>query len=219
MMPVSVAATAVIGPHVTLHGDTVVGEFVILGEAFSGAGDDELSLVIGRDARIRSHSVIYAGSTIGDRFQTGHGVMIRERNEIGNDVSIGTHSIVEHHVVLGDHVRIHSNAFIPEFSVVEEGAWIGPNVVFTNAAYPLSRDAKANLRGPHLLPGAKIGANATLLPGVTIGRDALVGAGSVVVKDVPDGTVVVGNPARIVRRVEDLAAYAPAPGSTVSRGG
>jgi acetyltransferase-like isoleucine patch superfamily enzyme len=207
-MPVSVAATAVIGRHVTLHGETVVGDYVILGEPFSGATDGELALVIGADARIRSHSVIYAGSTIGERFQTGHGVMIRERNEIGSDVSVGTHSIVEHHVVLRDRVRIHSNAFIPEYSVVEEGAWIGPNVVFTNAAYPLSRDAKSTLRGPHLLPGAKIGANATLLPGVTIGRDALVGAGSVVVHDVPDGAVVAGNPARVVRRVEDLAAYA-----------
>jgi acetyltransferase-like isoleucine patch superfamily enzyme len=218
-MPVSVAATAVIGRHVTLRGEAVVGDYVILGEPFAGATDDDLALLIGADARIRSHSVIYGGSVIGDRFQTGHGVMIRERNEIGNDVSIGTHSIVEHHVVLGDRVRIHSNAFIPEFSVVEEGGWIGPNVVFTNAAYPLSRDAKSTLRGPHLLPGAKIGANATLLPGVTIGRDALVGAGSVVVDDVADGTVVVGNPARVVRRVADLAAYAPDPGSPLSRGG
>lgn len=202
------AATAVIGRNVTLRGEAVVGDYVILGEAFAGATDDDLALLIGRDARIRSHSVIYGGSTIGDRFQTGHGVLIRERNEIGSDVSIGTHSIIEHHVVLRDHVRIHSNAFIPEYSVVEERGWIGPNVVFTNAAYPMSRDAKSTLRGPHLLAGAKIGANATLLPGVTIGRDALVGAGSVVVNDVPDGTVVVGNPARVVRRVADLAAYA-----------
>src|SRR6266542_1390867 len=65
MMPVSVAASAVIGRHVTLHGETVVGEYVILGEPFSGATDDELELIIGLDARIRSHSVIYAGSTIG----------------------------------------------------------------------------------------------------------------------------------------------------------
>ena len=52
--------------------------------------------------------------------------MIRESNTIGDDVSIGTHSIVEHHVEIGDRVRVHSNAFIPEYSVIEEGAWIGP---------------------------------------------------------------------------------------------
>jgi acetyltransferase-like isoleucine patch superfamily enzyme len=211
MMPVSVAASAVIGRHVTLHGESVVGDYVILGEPFSGATDDELELHIGNGALIRSHSVIYAGSRIGERFQTGHGVMVRERNEIGNDVSIGTHSIVEHNVVLRDRVRIHSNAFIPEYSILEEGGWIGPNVVFTNAAYPLSPNAKLNLRGPHLLPGAMIGANATLLPGVTIGRGALVGAGSVVIHDVPDGAVVVGNPARVVRRVSSIPAYTSAP--------
>jgi acetyltransferase-like isoleucine patch superfamily enzyme len=57
------------------------------------------------------------------------------------------------------------------------------------------------------LPGAKIGANATLLPGVVIGRDALVGAGSVVVRDVPDGAIVAGNPARTIGSVADVAAY------------
>ena len=58
-------------------------------------------------------------------------------------------------------------------------------------------------------PGAKIGANSTLLPGVVIGRDALVGAGSVVVHDVPDGAVVVGNPARVIRSIRDLEEYQP----------
>lgn len=206
-MPVSVAKTAVIGRHVTLQGETVVDDYVILGQPFRGASEEELALVIGADAWIRSHSVIYAGSMIGDRFQTGHGVMIREGNEIGSDVSVGTHSIIEHHVVLRDRVRVHSNAFIPEYSIIEDGAWVGPSVVFTNALYPLSRDAKANLCGPHLLPGAKIGANATLLPGITIGRNALVGAGSVVVSDVPDGAVVVGTPAHVVRKVDELDAY------------
>ncbi|MBM4432072.1 MAG: N-acetyltransferase, partial [Chloroflexi bacterium] len=147
------------------------------------------------------------GNVIGANFQTGHGVMIRELNEIGDNVSVGTHSIVEHHVRIGNNVHIHSNAFIPEYSVLEDSVWVGPNVVFTNALYPLSPNAKANLKGPHLLPGAKIGANATLLPGIVIGHNALVGAGAVVVRDVPDGKVVAGNPARIVNDVTNLEAY------------
>jgi len=133
--------------------------------------------------------------------------MIRELNEIGDHVSIGSHSIIEHHVKIGNRVRIHSNAFIPEYSILEEDTWIGPNVVFTNALYPLSPDAKKNLKGPHLLTGAKIGANATLLPGIVIGRNALVGAGAVVVHNVPDGKVVAGNPARIIKDMNDLSAY------------
>ena len=196
-----------IHPNVHLGPGAQIGEFVILGLPPRGRAPGDLETRIGAGAVIRSHTIIYAGNVIGDNFQTGHGVMIRELNEIGDNVSMGTHSVVEHHVRLADGVRIHTNAFIPEFSVLEAGAWVGPNVVFTNARYPLSPNAKANLRGPHVLPGAKIGANATLLPGVVIGRDALVGAGAVVVRDVPDGAIVVGNPARIIGNVADLSVY------------
>src|SRR5262245_10609290 len=205
-MPTSISETALVDPRAEIGEGAVIGDFVILGRDALDPAHPPLR--IGIDARIRSHTVIYAGTTIGDRFQTGHGVMIREENQIGSDVSVGTHSIVEHHVVIEDRVRIHSNAFVPEYSVLEEGAWIGPSVTFTNARYPLSRDAKANLRGPIIRRGAKIGANSTLLPGVVIGRDALVGAGSVVVRDVPDGAVVVGNPARVIKLAADIRDYA-----------
>ncbi len=204
-MSISIARTAIVDPRVELGDDSVIEDYVVLGSGT--AADDAPPLRIGSGAHIRSHTVVYPASRIGDRFTTGHGAMIRESNSIGDDVSIGTHSIVEHHVEIGDRVRVHSNAFIPEYSVIEEGAWIGPSVTFTNARYPLGRDAKASLRGPVVRRGAKIGANATLLPGVTIGRDALVGAGSVVVHDVPDGAVVVGNPARVVRQVTDIEEY------------
>jgi acetyltransferase-like isoleucine patch superfamily enzyme len=196
-----------IHPNVDLGAEAQVGEFVILGEPPRGKKPGDLVTRIGPGAVIRSHSVIYAGTVIGARVQVGHAVLIRELNQIGDDVSIGSHSVVEHHVRIENGVRIHSNAFIPEHSVLEAGAWVGPNVVFTNALYPLSPAAKSNLRGPHILPGAKIGANATLLPAVTVGRNALVGAGAVVVRDVPEGKVVVGNPARVVRDVSELAAY------------
>ncbi len=93
-------------------------------------------LRIGSGALIRSHTVIYAGSVIGDRFMAGHGALVREENEIGDRVSIGSHSVVEHHVRLADGVRIHTGAFVPEFSILEEGAWLGPHVVFTNARLP-----------------------------------------------------------------------------------
>jgi acetyltransferase-like isoleucine patch superfamily enzyme len=200
---------ALIHPGVDLGEDVVVDAWVVLGYPGSPHPGDAAAarLRIGDHAIIRSHTVIYSGSVIGDRFRTGHGALLRESNDIGDDVSIGSHSVVEHDVHLGDRVRIHTGAFVPEFSVVEAGAWIGPHVVFTNAIYPLARDAKETLRGPHLLPGAKIGANATLLPGVVIGKDALVGAGSVVVHDVPDGAIVAGNPARIIGTIEDVAAY------------
>ncbi len=192
---------------VALGADAQIGDYVIIGSPPRGKKPGELPTRIGARAVIRSHTVIYAGNVIGDDFQTGHGVLVREENRIGNNVSIGSHSIVEHHVVIGNNVRLHSNVFVPEFSVLEDDCWLGPNVVVTNARYPQSRKVKENLKGAIIKRGAKIGANATLLPGVTIGENALVGAGAVVVHDVPAGAVVVGNPARVVKRVEEIAEY------------
>ncbi|MCB0329119.1 MAG: N-acetyltransferase [Bdellovibrionales bacterium] len=126
---------------------------------------------------------------------------MREFNTIGDNVSIGTLSIVEHHVIIEDEVRIHSQAFIPEFSTLKKGAWIGPQVVLTNARYPLSRNSKNELLGPTLEEYSKVGASSTILPGVVIGAYALVGAGSTVTKDVPKNAVVVGNPARCIREI------------------
>lgn len=190
--------------NVSLGEGSTVEDFCIVGTPPRGAKEGELPTTIGEGAVIRSHTVIYAGNTIGRHFQTGNKVNIRESNQIGDNVSVGTLSVIEHHVVIGNNVRIHTQAFIPEFSVLEEGCWIGPNVVLTNAKYPLSPGVKDQLQGPVIRKGAKIGANSTILPGVVVGENALVGAGSVVVKDVPPGAVVVGNPARVIRSISEL---------------
>lgn len=189
---------------VHLGQNAVIEDFCVIGTPPRSKADGELETHIGHSAVIRSHTVIYAGNSIGDNFQTGNKVNIRELNEIGDDVSVGTLSVIEHRVKIGNGVRIHTQAFIPEFTVLEDNVWIGPNVVITNAKYPLSPEVKETLAGPTIRQGAKIGANATLLPGIVIGRNALVGAGSVVTKDVPDGAVVVGNPAKVIKVIEDL---------------
>jgi acetyltransferase-like isoleucine patch superfamily enzyme len=181
-----------------------IEDFCIVGTPPRGKREGELPTTIGSKAILRSHTVIYAGNRIGDHFQTGNKVNIREFNEIGNNVSIGTLSVVEHHVRIGNGVRMHSQVFVPEFTVIEDDAWLGPNVVITNAKYPLSPGAKENLAGPVVKKGAKIGANATILPGIVIGVNSLVGAGSVVTKDVPDNAVVAGNPARLIKMITAL---------------
>jgi len=166
--------------------------------------DGEIGTIIGENAFIRSHSVIYAGNVIGSNFQTGHGAMIREDNTIGDNVSIGTSSVVEHHCRIGDKVRIHSQAFICEYSTLEEGCWIGPGAVLSNTLHPLCPKAKECLKGPKIEKGAKIGANATVLPDLTIGENSLVGAGAVVVKDVSKNSVVAGSPAAAIKDIHSL---------------
>lgn len=191
-------------PGVKLGGGADIGDFVIIGLPPATAQEGELETIIGQVAIIRSHTVIYAGNKIGNHFQTGHGVMIRENNEIGDRVSIGTGSVIEHHIKIGHSVRIHSQAFIPEYSILEDGCWIGPNVVVTNVLHPLCPKAKTCAKGATIKKGAIIGANSTLVPGITIEERALVGAGSVVVKDVPEGYVVAGNPAKLIKEIKDL---------------
>ncbi len=143
--------------------------------------------VIGPGSTLRSHTVIYAGNTIGARFPTGHHALVREANTIGDDVSIGSLSVVEHHVTIGDGVRIHSQCFVPEYSVLEPGAWLGPRVTLTNAPFPRCPDVSRCLAGVTIGRDARVGANVTILPGVHIGERALIGAGAVVTRDVPPG--------------------------------
>jgi len=194
----------IIHPGVQMDDPFVIGPYVLLGVPPQNRQAGELETHIGANAVLRSHTVIYAGNRIGRDFQTGHGSLIREENVIGHQVSIGSGSVVEHHVMIGDGVRIHSQAFIPEYTTLEENSWIGPNVVITNTKYPRSPRVKEFLDGVTIKKQAKIGANCTLLPGIEIGEFALVGAGSVVTEDVPPRAVVVGNPARIIKYIDDL---------------
>jgi acetyltransferase-like isoleucine patch superfamily enzyme len=183
----------VVGHDAEIGDGTTVGAFCVLGVE----PDDLPPLRIGSSSTIRSHTVLYRGTTIGARFHAGHGVLVREHTVIGDDVSVGSHTIVEHHVRLADGVRLHSGCFVPEYSVLEAGAWLGPGVLVTNARYPNRPDTKDHLEGVRVEAGAAVGAGAVLLPGITIGAGALVGAGAVVVGDVEPGATVVGNPARI----------------------
>ena len=202
-----ISERAIIYPNVKLGKNCIIEDFVIIGVPPKDYKPGEIETIIGDNSVIRSHTVIYAGNRIGNNFQTGNKANIRELNEIGNNVSIGTLSVVEHHVKIGNSVRIHTQVFIPEFTILEDECWLGPNVVITNAKYPKSPNVKKELKGAYIKKQAIIGANSTLLPGITIGEHAFIGAGSVVIRDVPDKCVVAGNPAKIIKDISDIKAY------------
>lgn len=129
--------------------------------------------------------------------------VILKNAKIGTECNICAHTLVENDVTIGDRVTVKSGVYIWDGTTIEDDVFIGPCVAFTNDKMPRSKVYPEQFSRIHLKQNCSIGANATLLPGITVGRHAMVGAGSVVTKDVPDYSVVVGNPAKVIRYIEN----------------
>lgn len=165
---------------------------------------NSLELTIGKNSRIRSGTVIYAGSVIGDYLETGHNVIIREENKIGNNFKIWNNSVLDYRCEIGENVKIHSNCYIAQFSTLEDDVFLAPGVIIANDIHPGCDFSKKCMKGPTIRKGAQIGCNSTVMPFITIGEKALIGAGTVVTKDVPKECVAVGNPSKIIGSIYDL---------------
>ena len=128
--------------------------------------------------------------------------------EIGDESKIGAFVEIQKGVLIGKRVKVSSHTFICEGVTIEDEAFIGHGVMFTNDKYPraanpdgaLQTEADWSVTPTLVKRGASIGSNATILCGVTIGERAIVGAGSVVTRDVPPDTIVAGVPARLMRK-------------------
>lgn len=160
------------------------------------------------DARIYIHPTadVSPQAQIGLGCRIWQQVQIRERAIIGSQCNIGKAVYIDRDVVLGNCVKIQNYVSICQGVMIESGAFIGPNVTFTNDRYPRSINPEGKLKGEGdwdleciiVGYGASIGAGAVILPGVRIGAFAMIGAGAVVTKDVAEQRLVMGNPAQLV---------------------
>ncbi|MBS3137604.1 N-acetyltransferase [Candidatus Woesearchaeota archaeon] len=118
---------------------------------------------------------------------------------IGDNCMVGTFVEIQKDVAIGNNCRIQSHSFICSLVTIEDNVFVGHGVMFINDLLPPSGDPK-NWKRTIIKKGASIGSNATILP-VTIGENSIIGAGAVVTKDVPADSVVVGNPAKVLRQL------------------
>jgi acetyltransferase-like isoleucine patch superfamily enzyme len=132
--------------------------------------------------------------------------------EIGDESKIGAFVEIQKNARVGKRCKISSHTFICEGVTIEDNVFIGHGVMFINDSYPRATATDGNLQTEAdwkvertvVKMGASIGSGATILSNVSIGENAIVGAGSVVTKDVPPGSIVVGNPARVLRYIDKI---------------
>jgi len=175
--------------------------YVIIGQQPRRCLEDA-KLKLGEGAQLGSGTVIYLGSKISPRLQTGHHVVIREQNSLGDDVSVWSNSVIDYGCQVGHRVKIHTNVYVAQFSALEDEVFLAPGVSFANDIHPGCPMSGPCMRGPTIKRGARLGVNVTVLPYVVIGEHALIGAGSVVAHDIPAWSVAYGSPARVVGTID-----------------
>ncbi len=142
--------------------------------------------------------------SIGDGTKIWHFSHIQTGAKIGNDCTIGQNVNVGKNVIIGNKVKVQNNVSVYEGVELEDYVFCGPSMVFTNVKMPRSEFPQTGNKYIKTLvkKSASIGANATIICGVTIGEYALIGAGSVITKDIPSYSLVVGNPGRVIGEVD-----------------
>jgi acetyltransferase-like isoleucine patch superfamily enzyme len=191
------------GAAVRIQDGAIIGKPLVLSRTSSAKPRDAEPTVIGDGVTIAAQAIVVAGASIGDGAFIGDQAHVRERARVGRESAVGRGSAVDNDVVIGSRVRMQTGCYITAFSMVEDEVFIGPGV-FTYNDNTMGRHAKgAPLAGPVLRRASRIGGAARILPGIEVGEEAFVATGSVVTRNVPARTLVMGVPARRVREIGD----------------
>jgi UDP-3-O-[3-hydroxymyristoyl] glucosamine N-acyltransferase len=199
-----IAPGVIVGPYSIIHSGVEIAEGVVI-DAYCELGvptnaASKPVLKIGHGCRIRSHAVIYSGSTLGSGVQLGHYVSIRENSQIGVGAMIGTRSQVEGDCEIGEYSRLHSEVHVGKAARIGRCCLLYPKVQFTNDPLP-----PTHVMIPVIIHDlAVVCTGALLFPGVEIRLGAFIGAASVVRESVPPVTFASGNPARSLFKVDRL---------------
>jgi acetyltransferase-like isoleucine patch superfamily enzyme len=161
-------------------------------------------LRIGADSVIRAGAIIYAGSTMGRGFQTGNRCVIREESHFGDNCSFGTLSQSDGMIKVGNRCRFHNNVFIATYTTVEDDVHFYPMSCTVDSLHP---PCQVGREGPTIGAGTIVGAKALLLPRVKIGKNCVIAGASVVTKDLPEGMVAAGSPAKVLKRREEVRCH------------
>ena len=208
--------SAEIHPTATVYPGTVLGEGVKVLEGAVVGKQPTLSprstakreplppAELGDGTIVSTGAIVFAGTKVGARVILGDQSCVRERVQVGDDVVLGRGSLIENDTSVGARTKIQAGAYITAYSTLEDDVFIAPCVVTTNDNFMGRTERRHDLiKGPTIRRGARIGGGAIVCPAVEIGEEAFVGAGAVVTKDVPPRMLVVGNPARVLRAVND----------------
>ncbi len=212
---VRIGARARIGVAAVIHEGTQIGEDcliedgAVLGKrprlraASSAAGASIAALVLEPGVTVCCGAVVYAGAHVASGVIIGDQAQVRENARIGAHSVVGRGSSVDFGARVGDRVLIQTGVYVTGGSIVEDDVFLGPGVLTTND-HTMGRHPRGeSLLGPVFRRACRVGGGAVLVPGVVIGEEAFVAAGALVTRDVADRDVVMGVPARVVRRVGD----------------
>lgn len=180
----------IIGDNAIICNDCVLGE--PLNDYYHDPGYKNPTLKIGEHALIRSHSIFYAGSIIGDYLQTGHRVTVREKTSAGNHCSFGSYTDIQGFCKIGNYVRMHSYVNIGQQSEIDDFVFLYPFTVLTNDPTPPSN----KLVGVKIGRYSQITTGSILLPGAVVGENSLVSAHSTVGGCFEAYSFIAGTPAR-----------------------